>query len=122
MFAKCQGYIPKNAFHSFCKTIPINIPDYLTLYSEDSRLRRTPLDNLSFVSNIASTTASIKNLNKSLFFRTHTLWNSLPFDIKNSMRLSQFKIKLAKHFWSIALSDNEQPEHEWSFQSSYEDG
>ena len=48
--------------------------------------------------------------------------NSLPFDIRNSIRLSQFKIKLAKHFWSIALSDNEQPEHERSFQSSDEGG
>ena len=41
---------------------------------------------------------------------------------QKSMRLSQFKIKLAKHLWSIALSDNEQPEHEWSFQSSDEGG
>ena len=63
------------------KTIPVNIPDYLTLYSGDSRLRRTHLDNLSFVSNIASTTTSIANLNKSFFFRSHTLWNSSPFDI-----------------------------------------
>ena len=110
-------------FHKIVyKTIPVNIPDYLTLYSGDSRLRRTHLDNLSFVSNIASTTTTIKNLNKSFFFRTHTLWNSLPFDIRNSIRLSQFKIKLAKHFWSKALSDNEQPEHEWSFQSSDEGG
>ena len=98
-----------NIFHKIVyKTIiPVNIPDYLTLYSGDSRLRRTHLDNLLFVSNIASTTASIKNLNKSFFFRTHTLWNSLPFDIRNSMRLSQFKIKQTTHFWSIALSDNE---------------
>ena len=92
------------------------------LHHISSRLRRAHLDNLSFVSNIASTTTSIQNFNKSFFFRSHTLWNSLPFDIKNSMRLSQFKIKLAKHFWSIALSDNEQPEHEWSFQSSDEVG
>ena len=104
------------------KTIPVNIPDYLTLYSGDSRICRTNLDNLSFVSNIASTTTNIKNLNKSFSFRTHTLWNSLPFDIRNSMRLLQFKIKLAEHFWSIALPVNEQPEHEWSFQSSDEGG
>ena len=112
-----------NLFHKIVyKTIPVNILDYLTLYSGDSRLRRTHLDNLSFVSNIASTTTSIANLNKSLFFRSHTLWNSLPFDILHLMRLSQFKIKLSKHLWSIALSDNEQPEHEWSFQSSDEGG
>ena len=110
-----------NLFHKIVyKTIPVNIPDYLTLYSGDSRLRRTHLDNLSFVSNIATTTTSINNLNKSFFFRTHTLWNSLPFDIRNSMRLTQFKSKLAKHLWSIAGPDNEQPEHEWSFQSSDE--
>ena len=59
-------------FHKIVyKTIPVNIPDYITLYSGDSRLRRTHLDNLSFVSNIASTTTTIKNLNKSFFFRTH---------------------------------------------------
>ena len=110
-----------NLFHKIVyKTIPVNIPDYLTLYSGDSRLRRTHLDNLSFVSNIASTTTSINNLNKSFFFRTHTLWNSLPFDIRNLMRLTQFKSKLAKHFWSIAGPDDEQPENEWSFQSSDE--
>ena len=52
-------------FHKIVyKTIPVNILDYLTLYSGDSRLRRTHLDNLSFVSNIASTTTSINNLNK----------------------------------------------------------
>ena len=78
-----------NLFHKIVyKTIPVNIPDYLTLYSGDSR--------------------------------THTLWNSLPFDIRNSIRLTQFKSKLAKHFWSITGPENEQPEHEWSFQSSDE--
>ena len=73
------------------------------------QFRGVYLENLSFVSNIASATTSIKNHNESFFFRTHTLWNSLPFDIRNSIRLSQFKIKLAKYFWSKALSDNEQP-------------
>ena len=58
-----------NIFHKIVyKTIPVNIPDYLTLDSGGSRLRRTRLDDLSFVLNIASTTTSIKNLNKSLFF------------------------------------------------------
>ena len=51
------------------KIIPVTMSDYLTLYSGDSRLRSTHLDNLSFVSNIASTTTSIiSNLYKSFFF------------------------------------------------------
>ena len=103
---------------SFIKPFQSIFP--ITLHYTAEIVRRTHLDNLTFVSNIDSTTASIQNLNKSFLFRTHTLWNSLPFDIRSSMRLSQFKIKLAKHLWSIALSDNEQPEHEWSFQSSDE--
>ena len=105
-----------NLFHKIVyKTIPINMPDYLTRYNGDSRLRSTYLDNLSFVSNIASTTTSINNLNKSSFFRSHTFWNSLPFDIRSSMSLLLFKNKLYKHLWNIALTDIEQSEDEWSF-------
>ena len=108
-----------NLFHKVVyKIISVTMPDYLTTYSGDSRLRSTHLDNLSFVSNIALTTTSIINLNKSFFFRSHTLWNILPFDLRNSMRPSQFKIKLVKHYWNMAATDNEQPEDEWPFQSS----
>ena len=108
-----------NLFHKVVyKIIPVTMPDYLRLYSGDSHLRSTHLDNLSFVSNIASTTTSISNLNKSFFFRSHTLWNFLPFDLRNSMIPSQFKIKLGKHYWNMASTDIEQPEDEWSFQSS----
>ena len=113
-----QDYVEHmNIFHKVVyNIIPVTMPDYLTLYSGDSRLRSTHLDNLSFVSNIAST--SISNLNKFFFFRSHTLWNFLPFDLRNLMIPSQFKIKLFKHYWNMASTDNEQPEYEWSFQSS----
>ena len=40
------------------------MPDYLTLFNGNSRLRSTHLDNLSFVTNIGSTATSINNLNK----------------------------------------------------------
>ena len=82
-----------NIFHKVVyKITPVTMPDYLILYSGDSRLHSTHLDNLSFVSNIASTKTSISNLNKSFFFRSHTLWNFLPFDLRNSMIPSQFSI------------------------------
>ena len=83
-----------------------------------SAVPSTHLDDLSFVSNITSATTSISNLNKSFFFRSHTLWNFSPFDLRNSMIPSQFKIKLAKHYWNMASTDIEQPRDEWSFQSS----
>ena len=63
-----------NIFHKVVyKIIPVTMPDYLTPYSEDSRLRSTHLDNLSFVSNISLTTTSISNLNKSFFIELFTV-------------------------------------------------
>ena len=54
-----------NLFHKVVyKIIPVTMPDYLTLYSGDSRLRSTHLDNLCFVSNIASTKAKLLPLFK----------------------------------------------------------
>ena len=51
-----------NLFHKIVyKTIPINMPDYLTRYNGDSCLRSTHLDNLSFVSNISSTVDNNKH-------------------------------------------------------------
>ena len=46
----------------------------------------------------------------------------MPFDIRNSMSLLLFKNKLYQHLWNIALTDIEQSEDEWSFQSSDDDG
>ena len=34
------------------------------------------------------------------------LHTTLPFDIRNSMKLTQFKSKLGEHFWSIAKKIN----------------
>ena len=59
------------------KTIPVNIPDYLTLYSGDSRLRRTLLDNLSFVSNIASMFIMISIL---LIYKNLKIWFDMEFE------------------------------------------
>ena len=53
--------------------IPLIMPDYLTLYDGTSVLRITHLDQLSYVSNIQHNTTSNNNLNKSFFFRSHTI-------------------------------------------------
>ena len=48
------------------------MPDYLTRYNGDSRLRSTHLDNLSFVSNIASKQQALTIvINLSSFVATH---------------------------------------------------
>ena len=90
------------------------MPDYLTLYNGNSSLGSTHLENLSFVTNIASTATTSIN----------TFWNSLPFDIRNSISLLLCENKLYKHLWNIALTatDIEQYKDEWLFQSSDDDG
>ena len=63
------------------------------------------LDKLSYVSNIQQNYRSIYNLNKSFFFRSHTIWNSIPLDIREEENPNIFKTKLETHYWKVALKD-----------------
>ncbi len=51
--------------------IPLKMPDYLKLYDNNSRLRSTHLDSLSFVSAILPKNSNRGILDKS-FFTEHT--------------------------------------------------
>ena len=64
------------------KLIPLSMPDYLTIFDGISGLRTTHLDELSYISHVQHNTTSINNLNKSFFFRSHSLWNALPLEIR----------------------------------------
>ena len=97
------------------------MPDYLTLYDGTSGLRITHLDQLSYVSNIQHNTTSVNNLNKSFFFRSHTIWNSLPIDIRNEKNPKKFKIELENHFWNLVLNDTNESEDESLSTSSSDD-
>ena len=100
--------------------IPVNMPNYLTLFNGNSRLRSSHLDELSFVCNLATPMTGNGTLNKSFFFRSHLLWNTLPFDIRNSPCLSEFKNKLHNYFRNLAVPEQTDSEEEWSFLSSDE--
>ena len=59
--------------------IPIKLPDYLSFFDGSTRLRSSHLDNLSLVCNLPSRKFSMTSLillNKSFYFRTHTIWNA----------------------------------------------
>ena len=93
-------------FHQIVyKLIPLSMPEYLTIYDGTSGLRATHLDELSYVSHIQHNTESTYNLNKSFFFRSHTIWNSLPLEIRSEKNHNKFKTKLETHYWKIALQD-----------------
>ncbi len=79
--------------------VPVNLPNYLNLFDGQSRLRSSHLDRLSFVSNLLPRGNSTSLLNKSFFFRVHTLWNALSFEIRETEIESPliFKARLIEH-------------------------
>ena len=86
--------------------IPLKLPDYLSFFNGTSRLRSSHLDSLSIVSSLQPKHLSDISLNKSCFYRTHSLWNSLPFEIRNIQSTLSFKKELVKHFWKLLLMDD----------------
>ena len=77
------------------------MPDYLILFDGNSRLCDTHFDSFSYEVNISYGTTSISNLNKSFFFRSHSIWNSLPFDIRNTPN----PVKITEYYWKLTLTD-----------------
>ena len=97
--------------------IPVSLPEYLTFYQGGSRLRRSHLDSRSLVSSIIpkcsqtpsyseSETGPRNPLYNSFFYRTHMLWNTLSYDVRQTDSPSLFKSEVTKHLWKIALGDD----------------
>ncbi len=85
------------------RLVPIDIPNYLTLFTGHSRLRSSHLDELSYVSSIIPSSSNVNKLNKSFFYRTHIIWNSTPNEIHKLGSISEFRSKLEAHLWSLLL-------------------
>ncbi len=89
------------------KIIPIDLPNYLTPFTGQSRLRSSHMDELSFVSNLISRTTNTTVLEKSFFYRTYMTWNSIPLEIRKLGSISLFRSKIEAHLWSLILrTDN----------------
>ena len=84
--------------------IPLSMPSYLKLFDGYTRLRSSHLDRLCYVSSLLPIENSTLLLNKSFFYRTHSLWNALPLDIREISLPSAFKELAIKHLWSNILS------------------
>ena len=87
--------------------IPINLPEYLSFFDGNSRLRSCHLDSLSIVSKLQPARFSKVYLNKSFFYRTHTEWNALPLQIRQILSPSLFKKEVIKHLWKFVLDELE---------------
>ena len=60
--------------------IPLRMPSYLTFCNGISRLRSCRLDRLFYFYFVFPKGLSTNNLDKSLFYRTHSLWNDIPLE------------------------------------------
>ena len=87
--------------------IPVTLPTYLTWFNGTSRLRKTHMDRLSLVCSLIPSTSSSRPLEKPFFYRTHSLWNSLPIEIREITALSMFRSKLEKHLWESAMHNGD---------------
>ena len=89
------------------KLIPLNLPDYLSFFDGISRLRSCHLDRLSIVCNVQLNNTSTASLNKSFFYRTHTVWNALPLEIREIESSVAYVNKVTNHLWKTLLADTE---------------
>ena len=90
-------------FYNLC---PISFPSYLKPFTGCS-LRSCHLDTLCMVSEIIpkiniSAVSSSQPFASSFFYRTHTIWNNLPFGLRATSCSRSFKSKLIKIIWEQA--------------------
>ena len=102
-------------FHKiFYNLVPINFPDYLSLYTGSSRLRSCHFDRLTLISSLqqknniksSDNVHSRSPLSKSFFFRTFTKWNALPLSTRELSNQPAFEIKLMDFLWYSLEIDN----------------
>ena len=108
-------------FHSiFYEYSVVYFPSYIKCFS-GSRLRRSHLDCLSVVAeispnipqNLTSSNIRCTGIAKSYFYRSHILWNRLPFDLREIESPGSFKANLLSYLWdriSDAISSSDDAE------------
>ena len=84
--------------------VPTRLPEYLKWFDGSTRLRSTHLDHRSLVCTITPRRYSFKTIEKSFFYRTHSLWNSIPLEIRDIGSPSLFKIRLESYLWESLLT------------------
>ena len=87
--------------------VPICLPEYLQWFDGNSRLRNSHLDRLSLVSSYLPTGRGSKLFENSFFYRTHSLWNRIPVDIRDIACTITFKARLKAHLWQTLISNLE---------------
>ena len=85
--------------------IPLRMPSYLTFFNGISRLRSCRLDRLCYVSSVFPKGLSTNNLDKSFFYRTHSLWNNVPLEHREIRSVQEFKGRIIKYLWKLVSEE-----------------
>jgi hypothetical protein len=92
-------------FHKVVNNVvQVEMPSYLNPPTGTSRLRSSHLDSKSFVSSITPNSSS-GAFSKSFFYRTHHLWNRLPFDIRSTFDSISFRSQVTDYLWKNLATD-----------------
>ena len=87
--------------------IPLSLPDYLSFFDGNTRLRSCHLDTFSIVSSLQAKSLNTNCLKKSFFYRTHTEWNAIPLEIRKLDSPSAFndnpytKVSIRGYFYPL---------------------
>ena len=84
--------------------IPVDLPNYLSFFVNQSRLRSSHLDHLSLVSSITPKCSSNVFAN-SFYYRVHCKWNRISLEIREIECHQLFKVKLIDHLWKSLVPD-----------------
>ena len=57
------------------------------------------------VSSVLPQGKKLNSLNKSFFYQTHMLWNSLPLEIREIKSNEIFKQEVKQHLWKMAFDE-----------------
>ena len=91
--------------------IPIKLPDYVTKYRGNSRLRNKNLevDADCYICNLGEGGKfnSTSPIFKSFYYRTTFLWNKLPPDIRIISSIHIFKSRVKQFLWENAQGNIE---------------
>ena len=85
--------------------IPLELPNYLKFFDGSSRLRSTHLDDLCIVSDMLPRASAPNLLKKSFFYRTHSLWNSLPYAIRSISSKNLFRARIERFLWELIMNN-----------------
>ena len=80
------------------------LPDYVSKFTGESRLRNNHLDTECYVCTINhSTNSSRSPIYRNFFYRVTFMWNKLSYEVRSDPNINTFKSSVIDFLWSEAF-------------------